>query len=591
MEMHYMKTDNSLLFKNLEQSGMGLSNLQNYIPIYDKFFSLNRKKFNSFNLNNENYLVDVIKNVTRNTINAKIMNKQTKNIKSKNVFLKYGPILDPQNYITGKYEGFKGNLLSLPSFNETASHEKTRDHNNSMYIDGFFYYLNSKLKHSHNFINGTEFYGAFLAIQEKFIADISDDIEYNKECEFFNKNNNVLFSLIQDNKPKVDSRKYRPNLVITDGHEIILDDVLELCEDVDLLTEDIIPSIVYEPENIKLSPDDLSDDTSCSSTSSNSTPSASDDDGEVEKVEVDEEVDGEVEKVEVDGEVEKVEVDGEVDGEVEKVEVDDDGGEWCSASDECDEDEEPPVFAQINNFPIQIIALEQCENTLDSLLPELESMTDIQIGAIVLQVIFSLIVYQKAFSLTHNDLHTNNIMYITTDIEFINYKIDGQVYKVPTFGRIFKIIDFGRAIYKFKGDLMCSDCFSFSGDASTQYNFPPYYNEKKQTVEPNFSFDLCRLGCSMYDEIVENCSPEQIEQSPILTIILDWCKDDKGRNMIYKKSGEERYPDFKLYKMIARSVHNHTPMNVLKKEFFNQFKTKECVVGEMVDVDSIKKYF
>ena len=182
-------------------------------------------------------------------------------------------------------------------------------------------------------------------------------------------------------------------------------------------------------------------------------------------------------------------------------------------------------------------------------------------------------------------------MYITTDVEFINYKIDGQVYKVPTFGKIFKIIDFGRAIYKFKGDLMCSDCFSFSGDASTQYNFPPYYNEKKQTVEPNFSFDLCRLGCAMYDEIVENCSPEQIEQSPILTIILDWCKDDKGRNMLYKKSGEERYPDFKLYKMIARSVHNHTPTNVLKKEFFNQFKTKESVVGEMVDVDSIKKYF
>ena len=570
MELHYMKIDNSLLFKNLEKSDIGLSKLQNYIPIYDKFFSLTEKKSNSFNLNNENYLMDVTMCINRTNVNAKIMNKQTRKIANKNVFLKYGPIIDPQNYITGKYESFVGDILSLPSFDETGTHEKARDPNNSMYVDGFFYYLNSKLKNTHNFINGTDFYGAFLAIQERFIYDISDDIEYNEDCEFFNKNNNVLFSLIQDNRTKLESRKNRPAIIINSGKEVILEDVLELCEETVTQVEDVIPSIVYEPELSELTDDNLFDDATCSSNSSNSsnsTPSASEDEC-----------------------IEECEEGCDKDEE--------DDSEWCSAeSDECDEEEdgdgeeEPPVFAQINNFPVQIIAMEQCENTLDSLLPEMESMTDIQIGAIVLQVIFSLIVYQKAFSLTHNDLHTNNIMYITTDVEFINYKIDGQVYKVPTFGKIFKIIDFGRAIYKFKGDLMCSDCFSFSGDASTQYNFPPYYNEKKQTVEPNFSFDLCRLGCAMYDEIVENCSPEQIEQSPILTIILDWCKDDKGRNMLYKKSGEERYPDFKLYKMIARSVHNHTPTNVLKKEFFNQFKTKESVVGEMVDVDSIKKYF
>ena len=567
MELHYMKIDNSLLFKNLEKSDIGLSKLQNYIPIYDKFFSLTEKKSNSFNLNNENYLMDVTMCINRTNVNAKIMNKQTRKIANKNVFLKYGPIIDPQNYITGKYESFVGDILSLPSFDETGTHEKARDPNNSMYVDGFFYYLNSKLKNTHNFINGTDFYGAFLAIQERFIYDISDDIEYNEDCEFFNKNNNVLFSLIQDNRTKLESRKNRPAIIINSGKEVILEDVLELCEETVTQVEDVIPSIVYEPELSELTDDNLFDDATCSSNSSNSTPSASEDEC-----------------------IEECEEGCDKDEE--------DDSEWCSAeSDECDEEEdgdgeeEPPVFAQINNFPVQIIAMEQCENTLDSLLPEMESMTDIQIGAIVLQVIFSLIVYQKAFSLTHNDLHTNNIMYITTDVEFINYKIDGQVYKVPTFGKIFKIIDFGRAVYKFKGDLMCSDCFSFSGDASTQYNFPPYYNEKKQTVEPNFSFDLCRLGCSMYDEIVENCSPAQIEQSPILTIILDWCKDDKGRNMIYKKSGEERYPDFKLYKMIARSVHNHTPTNVLKKEFFNQFKTKESVVGEMVDVDSIKKYF
>ena len=67
----------------------------------------------------------------------------------------------------------------------------------------------------------------------------------------------------------------------------------------------------------------------------------------------------------------------------------------------------------------------------------------------VIQVIMMLIAYQNVFDLTHNDLHTNNIMHVTTDKQFLNYRFDGKYYKVPTYGRIYKIIDFGRAIYRF----------------------------------------------------------------------------------------------------------------------------------------------
>ena len=34
-------------------------------------------------------------------------------------------------------------------------------------------------------------------------------------------------------------------------------------------------------------------------------------------------------------------------------------------------------------------------------------------------------------------------------------------------------------------------------------------------------------------------------------MINDWLIDDKGRNILYKTDGEERYPEFKLYKMIT----------------------------------------
>jgi hypothetical protein len=41
--------------------------------------------------------------------------------------------------------------------------------------------------------------------------------------------------------------------------------------------------------------------------------------------------------------------------------------------------------------------------------------------------------------------------------------------------------------------------------------------------------------------------------------------------MLYKNNGVERYPDFKLYKMIARCVHHHTPQAQLEREEFDKF--------------------
>ena len=81
--------------------------------------------------------------------------------------------------------------------------------------------------------------------------------------------------------------------------------------------------------------------------------------------------------------------------------------------------------------------------------------------------------------------------------------------------KIFKIIDFGRAIYKYKGKLICSDSFHKDGDAATQYNFEPYYNDRKPIIEPNYSFDLCRLGCSIYDFIMEKYESLDDDNYPI----------------------------------------------------------------------------
>jgi hypothetical protein len=263
--------------------------------------------------------------------------------------------------------------------------------------------------------------------------------------------------------------------------------------------------------------------------------------------------------------------------------------------DEEEDEEEEILNATIYNFPVEVIALERCKQTLDDLMVE-DALSDEEWEAALMQIVMTLATYQKAFAFTHNDLHTNNIMYNDTDKKFIYYLFNKKFYKVPTFGRIFKIIDFGRAIYKFNSKLICSDSFHKSGDAATQYNCEPYYNDKKPIVEPNYSFDLCRLGCSLFDFFIDDVDDVEAEckNSRLTALVVDWITDDGGRNILYKQSGIDRYPDFKLYKMIARTVHNKVPsQQLLKHAVFTQYEFPQKSVKKsmtVLDIDAIPSY-
>jgi len=596
MEFTYKKHDNDKLFSTLEKTNLGIKQLQNYIPLYAKFFHLNQTNWNTINLNNECYLSNINGCETTNTVNGALKYITAKQKINKKVFFKYSPLLDPIKYIIGKYDIADPTLLQLPSFlNPEAGQEKTRDMNNSAYVDSFFSFLTSNLLHKHGFLNGIDFYGSFLSIKENYPVNIYDDIDYIDEFDFFHKNKNVLFTVDESYRDIVrsDTRNYKEKLNFANNDEVPLQlsDISELVTmDMDMNTDinilsshmqsvnvskaaagEATPDMIYEcnlEDHVKRPSSTSSSMSSCSSRSSIS--SKGDNDGPAGEMEMEMEMDED------------------------EHEDEDDMSADASMDDDYSTLNGEEVLVHINEFPVQTIALECCEDTLNSLIEnDEEPLAEDEWESIVLQILMSLITFQNTFQLTHNDLHSNNIMYTRTEKQFLFYKVDGQYYKVPTFGKIFKIIDFGRAIYKFKGEVMCSDSFHPKGDAATQYNFPPYYNPKKPIIEPNFSFDLCRLSCSIYDELVEDISLEHLVTAPIYRIILDWCKDDKGRNIMYKKNGDERYPDFKLYKMISRKVHKHVPLQVLRNTYFDKYKVSKKKVGKektIINIDDIPCY-
>jgi len=281
------------------------------------------------------------------------------------------------------------------------------------------------------------------------------------------------------------------------------------------------------------------------------------------------------------------------DEEVDEHSVGPDDGEDDDDDDEYEDDE--TLWATIKNFPVSAIMLEKCDNTLDSLMMQEKEMTENEWRSALMQIIMTLIAYQKLFGFTHNDLHTNNVMFIYTEKEYLYYRFNSKYYRVPTYNRVFKIIDFGRAIYKYKSKVICSDSFNMTGDAATQYNCEPYFNDKKPRLEPNFSFDLSRLGCSIFDYFIDDMSSVAAicKKEPLAKLIVEWVTDDQNRNILYKANGEERYPDFKLYKMIARNVHNHTPQAQLSKQIFADYefpKKKVKTNHRIINIDKMPCY-
>ena len=69
INVNYQKRKNVELFKSLEKpQSLNLSKIQNYIPIYNRFFTLNDTNYNNINLNNR-YYISSINSEDKNEIN------------------------------------------------------------------------------------------------------------------------------------------------------------------------------------------------------------------------------------------------------------------------------------------------------------------------------------------------------------------------------------------------------------------------------------------------------------------------------------------------------------------------------------------
>lgn len=640
--LNYVKPSSSeKLFKKFDKNGLTM--MQNYNPIYDRFFSLSEQNWNRIRLNHRHHLADFARMVGDDGTHCVLMDATLDEIGvggkkggkkgggrcesglKKNVFVKVSPLLNPFHYLSGAFPIDKLDVITrlIPTFSSSSSDSslsvfetKVSDINNAAYTDAFFTFLSNQLADSFHFVNGLRFYGSFVGVKQNFMYNVADDLDHLLDTEFFVSQKDKLFTVedyseffeetaVAMNAPPL------PRLTVISGGEGEGGDddvMLDICEECEVKDDskprndavntvddainavdavdmvDVIDGVdavdAVDDAVVKLTR--MRSSSSCSSCSSCSSHSSA--------CEADVVNEGEL-------------TFNNTKARNEDTNDDDDGSS-------CDEDL-PDIYATIPQFPVQLICMEECRETLDDYLDRkgFARVSETEWFSILMQIIMTLLVYQKTFHFTHNDLHTNNVMYVETNKKYVFYRYGGALYRVPTYGRLYKIIDFGRAIFDYRGVRFCSDHFQPNGDAYSQYNTEPYYEADRPRIDPNYSFDLCRLACTLFDELHQDDSGEDNgdqridmrqmmekihRHSRVAKLIAEWCTGDDGKNVLYKNNGDERYPDFKLYKMIARRVHRHTPEAQLVRPEFAAFR---CGAGfivpkgmPLVDIDAMGDY-
>ena len=221
-----------------------------------------------------------------------------------------------------------------------------------------------------------------------------------------------------------------------------------------------------------------------------------------------------------------------------------------------EEDDDTFKYINVTNFPTQLIFMEKLEYTLDDLLEE-TNLSDREWTSILFQICFGLAVAQNKFHFVHNDLHSSNIMFTTTDNPFMYFEVNNVFYKIPTYGKITKIIDFGRATFTHNKTLYFSSTFDENGDAEGQYDYPINNSLKNCKIKPNKSFDLARLATT----IIEHFNPN----TKLFNLLKIWMTDKNNQFIINEED------DFDLYKKIAKDIKNAVPLNQFKNKIFKRF--------------------
>ena len=409
-------------------------------------------------------------------------------------------LLSPFKWMQGDY----GTSFTLPTTSEQSElfRNKLQSHNNAAYVGAI---ISSALSGCQHF---PTIYGVFTGLAKNHQVDISEEYEDVSERSWFLQNIGKTFNVKLNEELNSAFTHTRSNKVpLVFDKQTVLDIYTELTSiQDDSVMSDVQRVFREELENVS---DDESDSSSVSTSYVFAIKSCN-------------------------------------------------CSEASEEFEETDEDEEPFAWATFTNIPVQVTLMEKYEGTLSELFTSFPE-PELQL-AWMAQVMFGLAYAQRNFAFTHNDLHSNNVMFTKTDKDYFYYKCNDTLFQVPTHGYLIKIIDFERSIISIRLNGMkesktfMSDHFSADEEAGGQYNSEPFYVQTQKEIKPNPSFDLVRLATSLFWDLFPEGPLFDYSSNQVFKFFMKWLTLPDGTSIMFGKdeAKHDRYHEFYLYKAIAR---------------------------------------
>ena len=503
------------------------------------------------------------------------------------VFNKVVHLLNPIDMIKEKYVCPEHPLLPQSEKTWKNTLLKLHSHNNQAYVDAVANYVLSRFRELDLTPHCVLSYGAFTGISKSYQFNISAEYDTYRQCRWFWKgidNHSARITVINGNQDDPQFQEFYKEVTTCPFDDVHAEDTDSDSETLELIPVDSIIDN-SDVESIKsLTFDNIEE--------------------EAENVANIFQINRKLTKsIDLAASEDLIASDSLSDSQSDDSDQSDDSysndSNDSNDSDELDVD----ICLEIPNMPIIIISQEAQEGVMDALMDE-DEIDGFDRGsqgwearwlAWLFQVTAALSFLQSAICFTHNDLHSNNILWKATDKKFLYYQLkDGTKWKVPTFGKIFRIIDFGRAIFRLGKRLWVSDDHWPDQDAGDQYNFGPFFDHHSPKVVPNPSFDLCRLAVSLIDGLFDEPPPKKKgkgvsimsqegswkvyeTQSPLYNLLWNWTVNDKGESIYEDEHGHEKYEGFDLYIRIAHDVHKAIPKEQFHRPMFQQFLYKKVV--------------
>ena len=222
------------------------------------------------------------------------------------------------------------------------------------------------------------------------------------------------------------------------------------------------------------------------------------------------------------------------------------------------------VYLETYNIPILLIATEKLDGDLLNYIHDKEDeekdISNEEWLSFIFQIIAALTIVQKYFNACHNDLHTSNVMFSYTEQKYIYYEYKKNIYKVPTYGKILKIIDWGRSSYDFNNIKGKNNVYNSDGPTFGQNIYNRINLQNKKPIPYNLSADLSLF----ISNLIENDTFPK--KGALYTYAKSLLKDKQGTSFYHDEF------DFNFYMDCSKYSYKGIPNKQIEHTLFKTFK-------------------